>query len=89
MYKVVHDDWQTCGWYSTHLEGLLQEWVCVCSCRFDAGVVVVAIVGHLSEQVLASVFIFLRPLRLLRSDFKHDNTQPNLLSLLLISTVML
>ena len=44
--------------------------VCVClcvrSCRFDAGVVVVAIVGHLSEQVLASIFIFLRPLRLLR-----------------------
>ena len=32
MYKVVHDDWQTCGWYSTHLEGFLQECVCVCVC---------------------------------------------------------
>ena len=45
--------------------------VCVCVqclsvCRFDAGVVVIAIVGHLTEHVLASVFIFLRPLRLLR-----------------------
>ena len=42
---------------------------CLSVCRFDAGVVVIAIVGHLSEHVLASIFIFLRPLRLLRWGF--------------------
>ena len=52
-------------WCNIHLEEIAAS-LCVCSCRFDAGVVMIAIVGHLSEQVLASVFIFLRPLRLLR-----------------------
>ena len=60
---VAQGTWEMCG--ATSVWKRLQQ-VCVCSCRFDAGVVVIAIVGHLSEQVLASIFIFLRPLRLLR-----------------------